>query len=257
MSASPEVTNALWVPVALLTTQELHAAIREIIDAGRKELVLNVNIHAMNLAYELPWFRELLSRTRIVFCDGAGVMLALRLLSGVQVPERVTYADWMWQLAAQCAAHGDRLYLLGGEPGAAEAAASKLVARYPTLIVAGCHHGFFAKEGPETAAVIECVNATRPQVLVVGFGMPLQERWLDANVHALAANVLLSGGAVFDYVSGKSRRGPRFLLDHGGEWIARLAYEPRRLWRRYLVGNPMFMFRAWRWTHGHRETMPR
>jgi N-acetylglucosaminyldiphosphoundecaprenol N-acetyl-beta-D-mannosaminyltransferase len=252
MSASPGVTRALWVPVALVSVAQLHGAIREIIEAGRKELVLNVNAHAMNLAYELPWLRELFQRTRIVFCDGAGVMLALRAFGGTRVPERITYADWMWQLAELCAQHGYRLYLLGAEPGVADHAAERLRERFPALQIAGCHHGFFAKEGPETEAVISAINEARPQVLVVAFGMPIQEQWLDAHKDQIEANVMLTGGAVFDYVSGKSRRGPRMLLDHGGEWIARLLFEPRRLWRRYLIGNPLFMFRAWRWTRDHR-----
>ena len=257
MVGSPKLTRALWVPVTLVSVAELHAAICEIIEAGRKELVLNVNVHAMNLAYELPWLRKLFERTRIVFCDGAGVMLALRAFAGVRVPERVTYADWMWQLAALCAERGYRLYLLGGAPGVADAAAARLRDRFPALILAGVHHGFFAKDGPETAAVIAGLNATRPNVVVVGFGMPLQEQWLAANLDALDANVLLTGGAVFDFVSGRVRRGPRVLLDHGGEWIARLVLEPRRLWRRYLVGNPRFMVRAWWWTRARRGTMPR
>lgn len=257
MVVSPEVTRALWVPVTLVSVPALHAAIVDIVAAGRKELVLNVNIHAMNLAYELPWLRDLFLRTRIVFCDGAGVMVALRLFAGVRVPGRVTYADWMWQLATLCAERRYRLYLLGGKPGVVEQAAEQLRARNPSLEIVGCHHGYFAKHGVETAAVIAEMNATRPNVVVVGFGMPLQEQWLDANLDTIDANVVLTGGAVFDFVSGTVPRGPRILLDHGGEWIARLLFEPRRLWRRYLVGNPLFMLRAWRWTRGHRETTPR
>lgn len=247
-----DVSRALWVPIALIDVEELHAEIDRLIAEDRRELILNVNAHAMNLAYELPWLRDLFARTRIVFCDGAGVMAALRVFAGVHVPQRITYADWMWQLAAHCAHRGHSLFLLGGEPGVAEAAAARLVERHPTLAIAGHHHGFFAKQGPENYAVVARINAARPNVLVVGFGMPLQERWLADNAGAVAANVLLSGGAVFDYVSGKSRRGPRLLVDNGGEWLARLAFEPRRLWRRYVVGNPLFVARAWRWTRARR-----
>jgi N-acetylglucosaminyldiphosphoundecaprenol N-acetyl-beta-D-mannosaminyltransferase len=245
MADSPDVSRALWVPVALVSVEELHSEIRE--------LILNVNAHAMNLAYELPWMRELFERTRIVFCDGAGVMLALRLFGATRVPERITYADWMWHLAQFCAENGYRLYLVGAKPGVAAAAAERLRERYPALQIAGCHDGYFAKEGRESEAVIAEINAAEPQVVVVAFGMPLQEQWLAANQPAIDANVLLTGGAVFDYVSGKTRRGPRVLLDHGGEWIARLVLDPRRLWRRYLIGNPLFMYRAWRWTREHRR----
>jgi N-acetylglucosaminyldiphosphoundecaprenol N-acetyl-beta-D-mannosaminyltransferase len=245
---SSKTSHALWVPVSLLSVDELHAAIMEIVRAGRHEMILNVNAHAMNLAYELPWFRTLLERAPIVFCDGAGVMLALRLFSADRVPARITYADWTWQLATLCAREGYRVFLLGGEDGVAAAAARKLVERTPGLTIAGTHHGFFAKQGAENAAVVDQINARSPHVVIVGFGMPLQERWIADNLAALDANVVLAGGAVFDYISGNTRRGPRVLVDHGGEWLARLVIEPRRLWRRYLIGNPRFMVRALWWS---------
>ena len=83
-----------------------------------------------------------------------------------------------------------------------------------------------------------------PDILIVGFGMPLQERWLMQNWENLDARVALTGGAVFDYVSGEVRRGPRVLTDNGFEWLARFLIEPGRLWRRYLVGNPLFLWRV-------------
>lgn len=252
MGSPHDTSRALWVPVTLLSVDELHAAIDRIIADDRTEMVLNVNVHAMNLAYELPWLRDIFARSPIVFCDGAGVMLALRLFAGDRVPQRITYADWMWRLAAHCAERGHRLFLLGGRPGVAKAASERLRERYPSLQIVGCHHGYYSKEGPENASVVAAINAARPHIVVVGFGMPMQEKWVDDNLGSLTANVLLTGGAVFDYVSGKLARGPRFVVDHGGEWIARLAIEPRRLWRRYLVGNPRFMLRAWRWTRGER-----
>lgn len=88
------------------------------------------------------------------------------------------------------------------------------------------------------------INASAPDILLVGLGMPLQERWLMQNREKLNAGVALMGGAVFDYVSGGLRRGPRLLTDNGLEWLARLLVEPRRLWRRYLVGNPLFLARV-------------
>lgn len=83
-------------------------------------------------------------------------------------------------------------------------------------------------------------------ILIVGFGMPLQERWLVENRVGLDVRVALAGGAVFDYVSGRLRRAPRLLTDHGFEWLGRLLIESRRLWRRYLVGNPVFLARVLR-----------
>ena len=88
------------------------------------------------------------------------------------------------------------------------------------------------------------INTAEPDILLVGFGSPLQERWLMENRDRVNAHVALTGGAVFGYVSGELRRGPRLLTDNGFEWLARLLVEPRRLWRRYLLGNPLFLLRV-------------
>jgi N-acetylglucosaminyldiphosphoundecaprenol N-acetyl-beta-D-mannosaminyltransferase len=172
-------------------------------------------------------------------------MLAARLLGG-RIPERITYADWAWRLAAFAEAEGLSLFLLGARPGVAEVAARRLRALHPDLDIAGVSHGHFDHEpgSPQNEAVLREVNAARPDILLVGLGMPLQERWLMENRRRIEAGVALTGGAVFDYLSGGLRRGPRVLTDNGFEWLARLIIEPRRLWRRYLLGNPLFLLRV-------------
>ena len=253
-AAQPNVRDRvaiLGVQVAPLRVPELHAYIGDCIESGRKALVLNVNVHALNLACEQPWLRSLFNSADLVFCDGAGVILGARIL-GRCIPERITYADWMWQLAAFAEARGFTLFLLGGRPDVASRAASNLTARLPSLRVAGTHHGYFdmTPGSPENEAVVRQINAARPDILVVGFGMPLQERWLKENWQSLDAKVFLTGGAVFDYVSGSLRRAPRWLTDHGLEWLGRLIIEPRRLWKRYIVGNPRFLCRVVRQRFG-------
>jgi N-acetylglucosaminyldiphosphoundecaprenol N-acetyl-beta-D-mannosaminyltransferase len=201
----------------------------------------------LNLAYNDAGLRDLLNGAEVVFCDGYGVMLAARIL-GRRIPERITYADWMWRLAAFAASEGFSLFFLGAEPGIAQRAAERLEDLYPDLNIAGVHHGYFdhAPGSPENEAVVEKINAATPDILVLGFGMPLQERWLMRNWDRVDARVALTGGAVFDYVSGELRRGPRILTDNGFEWLARLLVEPGRLWRRYVVGNPLFLLRVLR-----------
>lgn len=228
-----------------VTVEELHAEIGETIRDGRHALVLNANVHCLNLAYIDPALRNFLNEAEVVFCDGAGVMLAARLL-GRRIPERITYADWIWRLAAYAASEGFTLYFLGARPGVGEKAAEKLEEQYPDLRIAGVHHGYFDRstDSPQNEAVITEINAVAPDILLVGFGMPLQERWLMENWHRIDTRVALTGGAVFDYVSGGLRRGPRILTDNGFEWLARLLVEPRRLWRRYVVGNPVFLLRV-------------
>ena len=237
--------DVLGVGVDPLTVGDLHAEIGRLVRSRECCLVLNVNAYCLNLCYEDPKLRGFLNAAHVVFCDGVGVMLAARIL-GRRIPERITYADWAWQLAALAAAQGLSLYFLGARPGVAQEAARRLRESYPALQIAGVRHGYFDHSAGslENQAVVEEINARAPDILLVGLGMPLQERWLMGNRHRLDAGVVLTGGAVFDYVSGRLRRGPRVLTDNGFEWLARLLVEPKRLWRRYLVGNPLFLLRV-------------
>jgi N-acetylglucosaminyldiphosphoundecaprenol N-acetyl-beta-D-mannosaminyltransferase len=228
-----------------LTVEGLHARILHAVREGRHELVLNVNAHALNLASRDRELRAFFASAPTVFADGAGVVLAARILGG-RLPGRITYADWVWQLSAFAEAEALSLYLLGGRPGVAQAAAARLKERHPDLRIVGVHHGYFDKRAgsPENEAVLRGINAVRPDILLVAFGMPLQERWLMENWRRVEARVALTGGAVLDYVSGELRRGPRLLTQNGFEWLARLLVEPRRLWRRYVLGNPLFLLRV-------------
>jgi N-acetylglucosaminyldiphosphoundecaprenol N-acetyl-beta-D-mannosaminyltransferase len=239
--------NVLGVGVDPLTVGDLHAEVGRLVRGGRGGLVLNVNAHCLNLCYADPALRGFFNAADVVFCDGAGVMLAARLL-GRRIPERITYADWTWRLAPFAAAEGFSLFLLGARPGVAQAAADKLKEHHPDLKIVGVYHGYFDHwaGAPESEAVVREINAAAPDILLVGLGMPLQEYWLMENAHRLDVGAALTGGAVFDYVSGRLSRGPRLLTRNGFEWLARLLLEPRRLWRRYLLGNPLFILRVLR-----------
>lgn len=244
-SRPPRTVDILGVRVTAITVPELHACLREFIEQGRKALVLHANAHALNIATEQDWYREFLNSADIVFCDGAGIQLAAILLRH-RIPQRITYADWMWQLAELCEREGYSLFLLGGRAGVANAAADRLLDVYPRSRIVGCHHGYFDKRygGQENLAVVATVNSVAPDILIVGFGMPLQEEWLKENLNALNAKVVLTGGAVFDYVSGRLRRAPAWMTRYGLEWLGRLLIEPRRLWQRYLLGNPKFLWKV-------------
>jgi N-acetylglucosaminyldiphosphoundecaprenol N-acetyl-beta-D-mannosaminyltransferase len=239
--------DVLGVGVDPITVDELHAEIARLVRAGKLGLVLNVNAHCLNLCYEDSALRDSLNGADVIFCDGVGVMLAARMLGG-RIPARITYAAWIWRLAGFAASESYSLYFLGARPGVAQEAARRLRERYPSLSIVGVRHGYFdhTAGSAENEVVLEEINAAAPDILLVGLGMPLQERWLTQNRHRLDARVALTGGAVFDYVSRRVSRGPRILTERGFEWLARLLHEPRRLWRRYLLGNPLFLLRVLR-----------
>jgi N-acetylglucosaminyldiphosphoundecaprenol N-acetyl-beta-D-mannosaminyltransferase len=213
------------------------------IQARGKARVVYVNISAVNLAQDLAWFRDFINRSDIAYCDGFGVKWGARLL-GLQTPYRFTPPDWIALLAEECARQHFSLYLLGAQPGVAEKVAVTLKKQFTDLTIAGTHHGYFDKTpgAGENKAVLEAINAAKPDILLVGFGMPIQERWLMENWDRLEVNVALPVGALFDYLAGEIPRAPHWMTDHGLEWLGRLIVEPRRLWRRYLIGNTRFLW---------------
>ncbi len=210
----------------------------ESLATGEQQVLLCVNAQAVVLAEHNAAFRDALRQADWVFCDGMGVWLAARWLR-TPLPARFTPTDWIEQLCQLCAKHNRSIFLLGGIQKSVLGAAENLRQRVQGLVV-HTHRGHFELQGPENEAVVAQINAAQPGVLLVGFGMPLQELWITENRGRLNAKVILAVGGLFDYLSGIQRRGPRWLTDRGLEWLYRLISHPRRLWRRYLLGLPRF-----------------
>jgi N-acetylglucosaminyldiphosphoundecaprenol N-acetyl-beta-D-mannosaminyltransferase len=249
-----QYADILGVHVALLSIEEAIARIFSLLNAKQKAIVSYVNVHTINLALDNPWLRQFLNQSDFTYCDGFGIKWGARLL-GYRLPDRFTPPDWFPQLAARCAGQGFRLFFLGGRPGVAEAAAASLQRDIPGLSICGTYHGYWNKTpaSAENAALIDSINQAAPDLLVLGMGMPVQERWLLENWARVDASVALPVGAMFDYLSGNLPRAPRWMTDHGLEWLGRLFIEPRRLGGRYLLGNPRFIVNILRqWLFGWR-----
>ena len=211
---------------------------------GHQATVLYVNVHCMNVHHTDQAYADILERADVVYCDGTGVRLGA-WLSGQRLPARMTGADWIDDLCRLAVRENLRLFLLGGESGSALDAARVLEKKYPDLQIVGAAPGFDV-DGDTIASI----NRQQPDILLVGMGTPTQEKWIDAHRAQLQVSVVWAVGALFDFVSGRIPRGPRWLTNHGLEWLCRLAAEPRKLWRRYLIGNPQFFWRVIRhyWT---------
>jgi N-acetylglucosaminyldiphosphoundecaprenol N-acetyl-beta-D-mannosaminyltransferase len=233
------------IPIALAKPPEMLRTITEWAGEGKARRVMYVNAHVVNRSQsrDLPELGRALRSADLIYCDGYGVRMAARTLD-LPVPHRMTGADWVWGLAALCEATGLSLYLLGSDPPIARTAAARLQRWYPRLQIAGCHHGYCELESPQNERVIEDINAHRPSIVLVGMGTPKQELWVDRYGDRLDVDVLWTVGALLDYLAGRVPRAPRWLSDNGFEWVFRLAIEPHRMWRRYLLGNPLFLSRV-------------
>jgi N-acetylglucosaminyldiphosphoundecaprenol N-acetyl-beta-D-mannosaminyltransferase len=204
----------------------------------KRATVFYVNVHCMNVRHRDPEYRRILEVGDVVYCDGTGVRLAA-YLQGIPIPVRLTGADWVQDVCRMAVRERFSLFLLGGLPGVASSAAASLQVRYPGLRIVGCAAGFEAGEG-----VVRQINQVHPDILLVGMGSPTQEKWIATHRDELDVSLVWAVGALFDFVSGRIRRGPRWMTDNGLEWLCRLAVEPRKLWRRYLLGNPWFLWRV-------------
>jgi N-acetylglucosaminyldiphosphoundecaprenol N-acetyl-beta-D-mannosaminyltransferase len=229
-----------------LTVSELIGYIVKAASSDKKSVIAHVNIRGMNFAYELPWYRDFINRADLVFCDGFGVLLAAKIYGySISRDYRMTAPDYLEDLAIACQDDNLSIFLLAGQPGIVDKAIVKLQAIAPNLEIQG-HHGYFEKYGSENDAVIQKINEFKPDILYIGFGMPLQERWILENIDHITTKVFLPLGACLDFYTGNAYRGPRWMTDRGLEWMSRLFTEPRRLWQRYLVGNFLFMYRILR-----------
>jgi N-acetylglucosaminyldiphosphoundecaprenol N-acetyl-beta-D-mannosaminyltransferase len=243
--ATGPVISMFGVEVDVDLPQRLIARMVQRAIAGIPTRVLYVNAHVLNLAAGDRELRTLLASADIMLADGHGVTMAARIL-GLEVPRRAAVTDLIWDLGRSCAEERVTLFLVGGRPGVAQRAGEVLTARSPALQVVGTHHGYIDSPSVEDALIAR-VRAARPQVLCVGMGSPAQERWIAANAERLGVPCVVAVGAVMDFVSGEvSRPRPLWMSEHGLEWLSRLAAEPQRMWRRYLIGNPLFIGRTMR-----------
>jgi N-acetylglucosaminyldiphosphoundecaprenol N-acetyl-beta-D-mannosaminyltransferase len=212
--------------------------------------VVGPNAHLVTTAERNSRFAEAMQDADLAVPDGISVVLASRVL-GFPIPERVTGGDLMERMCAEAAHHGFRVFLLGGLPGAAVMAAHNLRKRYPGLDVCGTHcpPPGFENDDAELARIERAVEDASPDLLCVAFGAPKQEIWMQENRGKLKVGAIMAVGAALDTQAGLRRRAPQWIQAIALEWLFRLLIEPRRLWRRYLIGNARFVLLVMRqWT---------
>lgn len=206
-------------------------------------LIMGPNAQLINLAADNSAFADALRAADLCVPDGISMVWAARLL-GTPVSQRVPGGELMEALCSACAVQHRSVFFLGGLPGAADMAAAKLQLRLPGMRIAGCYCPpmAFEQDPRELERIERLITAARPDLLCVAFGAPRQEIWMHRYCPSLPIGAAISVGAALDTCAGLRRRAPRWTHRLGLEWLYRFVREPRRLWRRYLLGNPRFAF---------------
>jgi N-acetylglucosaminyldiphosphoundecaprenol N-acetyl-beta-D-mannosaminyltransferase len=230
-----------------LTFAQALDAIEELVCAAQGGAVFTPNVDHVVLAEENLRLREAYQAASLSLVDGMPLLWCSRLL-GQRLPEKVSGSDLVRPLIERCAQRGWRVFMLGGLPGAAEAAARTLTQDFPDLIIAGTHAPFIDLMRPasEREEVVARIRQAQPHIVLVGLGAPKQELWIHESMAVLSPAVLLGIGASIDFMAGAVPRSPRWMSRCGLEWLYRLLKEPKRMWRRYLVRGPRFLPILWR-----------
>lgn len=242
ISATPLTGDTIQIgplAVAALTRDEAIAGLLQVITGGGHAKVAFANAHMVNVAFANPTLTRVLDRF-LILPDGIGVDLGARMLEGRAFPANLNGTDLVPALLTQ--AQGPlSVALFGGKPGVAERAAATLATLAPA------HHYTVLSDGYGDAARHEAVRAQlaskRADIVLVALGNPLQELWIHEHLDARHCGLALGIGALFDFLAGEVSRAPKWIRQLRLEWAFRLAQEPGRLWRRYVVGNPLFLWR--------------
>jgi N-acetylglucosaminyldiphosphoundecaprenol N-acetyl-beta-D-mannosaminyltransferase len=236
--ASSNRLRVLGAPVDPIGLSDLLGRVSDAIANRRRLTVAYANVHVLDVASTEPDLLAFLDAADVVYCDGRGVLLAARAL-GKNLPERMTAADFLDDVARRAVEEGWRVGWVGGEQGVVSRAERALAAKITGFSLAFTHHGFIVDPG----ALRDRIAAARLDLLLVGMGTPVQERFVAEHRATWDIPVVWCVGGAADVVSGDIPRGPQFIYRRQ-EWLARLFAQPRRLWRRYLIGNPKFLTRV-------------
>lgn len=231
--------NIAGTPIHNLSEDETVAAIDSLIADGEPHYMIVVNAAKVVAASRNERLWRVIVNADLVTADGMSVVWASRLLRQ-PVKGRVTGIDLFERLVAHAALRGFSVYFLGASEESVQGVVARFTKEHAGLRVAGYRNGYF--EELESERVVEEIKQSRADLLFVAMGSPAQEFWIADNLKRTGVRFALGVGGSFDHLSGLARRAPRWMQRAGLEWLYRLLREPRRLWRRYLVGNSLFIW---------------
>jgi N-acetylglucosaminyldiphosphoundecaprenol N-acetyl-beta-D-mannosaminyltransferase len=217
----------------------------EILDAltedDKARTVGFINAHCVNVARNDPDYRRIINDFDEVLPDGAGLDIAARF-KGIKIKENLNGTDFSFHVFELFAKRKKAVFLLGGHPGVAERAGKVLSKAHQGLIVCGWTHGYDTDK--RDAEICETIWGASPDVILVSMGTPIQEKWIEAHKNFFGKKLFVSVGGLLDFIAGVYPRAPLWLRKIKMEWFFRLCFNPKQLWKRYLIGNQVFLFHA-------------
>lgn len=226
-----------------LENTSLTAAARDLVAAakdGRRTRVVFANAYVINTMHADAAYRATVASADRVYADGSGLAIAARI-AGRPLIDNVNGTDMFPLICQETIRAGLKIFLLGGKPGIAKRAAANLASFGLGEAIAGVYHGYFVHGSREEDEVIQRINASGADIVLVGFGVPVQDTWVKRNAARIKAPVIAGVGGLFDFFAGEVARSPKAMRSLGCEWVWRLMMEPRRMARRYLIGNATFL----------------
>lgn len=213
--------------------------ITRLFNQKNKKIIFYVNAHSINVAVKNPSFKSTLNHADLVYCGGLGPVIAARLLKNIRL-KKTTTPDFIHDVFKYMELNNKSIFFLGSKMATLREMKKNISHRFPKLKILGSNHGYFSLL--DNQKLIVKINKLKPDLLLVGMGSPKQEEWIMNNYKKIDAKIFWSVGAIFEIFSGKYKRLPKVFNDFGFEWIFRLIQEPKRLWKRYLIGNIKILF---------------
>lgn len=221
-----------------LDMEETVAAVEQMIASDRKSYVVAINVDVVMKIEEDPYLKKVVDEADMVLVDGKPLVWISRL-HGNPVKEKISGSDLVPVLCRKAAEKGYRIFILGGKDGVAKAAETRLQRMYPEIQIAGVYAPPFGfeKDAKELNHINAMITDAHPDILITCFGCPKQEKWIYENISKYDAKVSVCAGATVDFLAGTVKRAPRWMSDHGLEWLYRFMQEPRRLFKRYFIDD--------------------
>jgi len=227
----------------ILNTEETIQKVDEFLSSNQNHSVAFINAHCFNIAQKDPIYTNALKNNDIILNDGIGIRIAC-FFSKIPLKENMNGTDFIPKVFDLVSRRKHKVFLLGGKPGICEKAKSNILKIHPEIEIVGYNNGYYKDD----MLIVDKINSSGADILIVGMGVPKQEIWIDNYKPLLNTKVCIAGGAIIDFLAEAVKRAPLWVQRIHLEWLFRMLQEPKRLWKRYMFGNITFFLYIFRYT---------